>query len=122
MDAVEVVVDLGGVIPALRRVGRYVDEPDDAWDEIADEAARAVASHTPVVSGRLRSRVRGRAGRRKATVTVSTDYAGAINYGWAARNIEPAEFVQKADADMQPRAVQLLEDGINHKITEQRFR
>lgn len=43
-------------------------------------------------------------------------YAGAINYGWPSRGIEASAFMQKADAEMRPIALEELERQINAAI------
>ena len=63
--------------------------------------------------------------KRQAVVTAgraSVPYAGPINYGWPARNIAPSHFMQRTDAVMAPRAIQLLEAEINQRIREKQFR
>ncbi|WP_395691798.1 hypothetical protein [Nocardioides sp.] len=123
MDGLSIEVDnLADVTRALREVGVYVDEPKDALEEIAERGARAVERHTPRRSGRLAGRVSGRQSRKAAVVTASTDYAGVINYGWPARNIAPAQYMQEGEADVLPDAVSIFEDAINDQIKEHHFR
>jgi len=74
-----------------------------------------------VKSGDLQSTIRGNRAKNKAVITAGrarVPYAGAINYGWPARNIAPAMFLQKADEVMADRAPQMLQDGIDRLITE----
>lgn len=107
------------VVRALEAVGLEVDDLKDAFSTIAAEGARAVQRHTPVKSGRLRGDVRGNRAKSKAVVTAgraSVPYAGPINYGWPARGIEAAGFMQAGDAEMAPKALDALEAELNRQI------
>lgn len=115
---------LNQVVRALQQTGVDVEDLKDAFSKIASEGARIAAAEAPHKSGRLSGDVRGNRAKSKAVVTAgrkSVPYAGPINYGWPARGIQAAGFMQAADQQMQPRAVQLLEDEINRKIREKRF-
>ena len=113
------VTGLTQVVRALKDIGLDVDDLKDAFSAIAKEAAERASSHASKRSGRLAGDIRGNRAQSKATVTAgrsSVPYAGAINYGWPARNIAANPFMQKADEEMQDRSIDLLEDGINHAI------
>lgn len=100
----------------LTSAGVEIEDLKDAMGRIASEAADVAARYAPSKTGKLRASIRGNRAKGKAVVTAgraSVKYAGAINYGWAARNIKAAGFMQKADAEVGPRAVELLEDNIN---------
>lgn len=100
-------------------MGVEVDDLKSAFSSIATEAAQIAASHAPKRSGRLAGDIRGNRAKSKAVVTAgraSVPYAGPINYGWSARNIRPALFMQAADEEMQPKAIQRLEEEINRQI------
>ena len=119
------VTGLREVVRGLERAGVEVQDLKDAFAKIAERGAQAIKAHTPRRSGRLASDVRGNRAKSKAVVTAGRAgiaYAGAINYGWPARNIAPAEYMQRGEADLEPVALQMLEDGINDKIREQHFR
>lgn len=110
---------LTAVVRALEALGLEVDDLKDAFSSIAKEAAERAARHAPVLSGRLAGDVRGNRAKSKAVVIAgraSVPYAGAINYGWAAHHISPAGFMQAADHEMQPIALQRLEAEINRQI------
>jgi hypothetical protein len=104
----------------LQRLGLEVDDLKDAFSSIASEGAERVESYTPVgETGNLASTVRGNRAKSKAVVragNAATPYAGPINYGWPSRGIEAAEYMQKGDQEMQPIAVQRLEQEIEHQI------
>lgn len=112
---------LTSVVRGLQRLGLDVDDLKDAFAKISSEGAQIAAQHAPRRSGRLAGDVRGNRAKSKAVVTAgraSVPYAGPINYGWPRHGIAPALFMQAADAEMQPRALVLLEDEINRKIRE----
>lgn len=112
---------LSRVLRSLRAHGLDVNDLKDAFAKISEEGARRAAAHAPKKSGRLAADIRGNRATSKAVVTVgrlTVKYAGPINYGWPKRNIRASEFLQKADEEMQPRALQILEDEINRSIRE----
>lgn len=101
---------------ALEAAGVEVDELKDVMATVAAEAADTMRGFVPTRSGRLRDSVRGNRAKGAAIVSVGgarVPYASPIQYGWAARNIKPARFIEKTDAVMETRAVTLLEDGWN---------
>ena len=107
------------VTRALKGLGLDVDDLKEAFATIATEAVDCVKQHVPRRSGRLAEDVRGNRAQSKAVVRAgraSVPYAGPINYGWPARGIEPAEYMQKGDQEMQPIAVSRLEEEIEHRI------
>lgn len=104
---------------ALTQVGVEIDDLKDVMGGIAALGARFASGFAPKRSGRLAGTIRGNRAKSKAVVTAGrarVPYAGPINYGWKARNIAPARFMQRADAQVAPRAVQMLEDGVNDVI------
>lgn len=112
---------LSSVVRSLQRLGLDVDDLKDAFASIAQEGAQRAAQHAPRRSGRLAGDIRGNRAKSKAVIAAgrsSVPYAGAINYGWPKRGIAPSGFMQKADEEMQPVAIQRLEDEINRKIRE----
>lgn len=99
--------------------GVEVNDLKEVMAEIAAEGARLASSYAPKRSGKLAATVRGNKAKNKAQVIAGkakVPYAGAINYGWPKRNIRAALFMQKADADLAPRAVQMLEKGLDEAI------
>jgi hypothetical protein len=107
------------VVRALDQFGVEVEDLKDAFSSIAAEGAQVAAQYAPHVSGRLASDVRGNRAKSKAVVTAgraSVPYAGPINYGWPARSITGAGFMQKASDVMEPVAIVRLEAEINHII------
>jgi hypothetical protein len=113
------VTGLTAVVRDLIALGVEVDDLKDAFANIAREGAAAAAAHAPRRSGALAGDIRGNRAKSKAVITagrVSVPYAGPINYGWAAHGIQASGFMQKADAEIQPYALQQLEADINAAI------
>lgn len=115
---------LNAVVRSLLALGLEVDDLKEGFSEIARYGAIVAARHAPRRTGRLASDIRGNRARNKAVITagrVRVPYAGPINYGWATRNIEPSLFMQKADRELQPRSLQILESSINARIRSKGF-
>lgn len=111
-------------IKSLEALGVDLEDIKDSMAQIAAEAARVAAQHAPSDSGALRASIRGNRAKGKAVVTAGkarVPYAGAINYGWRARGIRGVGFMQAADRVVGPRAVEILEDGINRRIQDRGF-
>lgn len=116
---------LTSVVRALSELGLEVDDLKDAFSEIAKQGAETASRYAPRKSGRLAADVRGNRAKSKAVVTAgraSVPYAGPINYGWPGRHINPSLFMQRADEEMQPKVIPMLEDEINRKIREKNIR
>lgn len=116
---------LNAVVRDLKALGVEVEDLKDAFAAIADRGREAAAAAAPRRTGRLAADIRGNRAKSKAVVTAgraSVPYAGPINYGWPKRRIEPTHFMQRADEQLQPIALQLLEDDVNTKIEEKQFR
>lgn len=110
---------LNQVVRGLQQIGVEVDDLKGAFSSIAAMGARQAARYAPKRTGRLAGDVRGNRARSKAVVMAgraSLPYAGPINYGWAARNITPSLFMQRADQAMRPFALRRLEAEINTTI------
>lgn len=103
----------------LEAIGADVEDLKDTFQAISQEGTQVAKGLVPVKSGRLQASLRGNRAKSKAVVTAggaSVPYAGAINYGWPARNIEPALFMQQTDEQFQDRALSMLEQGIDDVI------
>lgn len=108
-------------VRALEQLGVEVADLKDVMGEIAAEGARLASSFAPKRSGHLSGTIRGNKAKAKAIVIAGrarVPYAGAINYGWPRRNIRPALFMQRADKALAPRAVQMLEAGLDRVIAK----
>lgn len=103
----------------LQKWGAEVDDLKDAFADISTRGARLASSFAPVKSGALQASVRGNRAKSKAVITsgrARTPYAGPINYGWPDRNIAGSFFMQRADEQMRPIALDLLEKNIDRII------
>lgn len=110
---------LPAVLRALKALGAEVSDLKGAFTKIAAEGAQLASRYAPKKSGRLAGDIRGNRAVSKAVIIAgrsSVPYAGPINYGWERRNISPTGFMQQASNEMEPRAVQMLEDEINQQI------
>lgn len=108
-------------VRALLELGVELDDLKDVFAEVAAEGADVAASFAPKKSGDLEASIRGNRAKNKAVITAGrarVPYAGAINYGWPKRNIQPALFLQKADEVMAPKAEQMIIDGLDRLIAE----
>jgi hypothetical protein len=107
---------LNKTVRALEKFGADVADLKGVFSEIAAEGARLAATYAPHRTGRLSATVRGNKSKNRAVVTAGrarVPYAGAINYGWPRRHIRPALFMQRADAQLAPRAVTMMEAGLD---------
>ena len=112
---------LNKVVRGLLEAGVELDDLKDAFAQIASQGADAAARYAPRRTGALAATIRGNKAKNKAIVTAGrakVRYAGPINYGWTKRNVKSSHFMQRADADLRPRVVQMLEDNINHLLHE----
>lgn len=106
-------------VRALQEMGVELDDLKEAFAAIAKEGADVASSFAPSKSGRLRASIRGNRAKNKAVVTAGrarVPYAGAINYGWPKRSIEPALFLQKADKVLAVTAEQKINDSLDDLI------
>lgn len=114
------VAGLRELVRDLEALGVQVADLKDAFGSIARQAAELASSFAPHRTGRLAASIRGSRAKNKAVVRAGgtrAPYAGAVNYGWAARGIKPAGFMQKADRAMRPRVQHELQAAIDRLIT-----
>lgn len=94
-----------------------------SYKDIADEGMRLAVRFAPRRSGRLASSIKGRATKTRATIraggTKRVPYAGAVNYGYRRRNIDPANFMGKADAVLRRTAPRDLQKQVIRLIRRQ---
>jgi hypothetical protein len=68
---------------------------------VANQGMRLAAAYAPRRTGKLAASLRASAGKSGASIRAGgarAPYAGPINYGWRARRIAPAGFMERADA------------------------
>lgn len=110
---------LNALVRNLQTLGLELDDLKDAFGEIARQGAEYASSFAPRRSGALAASIRPNRAKNKAVVSAGrarVPYAGAINYGWPARNIAASSFMQKADERMQPVALEELDRQIDQAI------
>lgn len=111
---------LNRTVRGLQQLGVEVDDLKDTMQSIAREGAVAAAGYAPHRSGRLAASIRPNRAKGKAVIIAGNarrvPYAGPINYGWARRRIKAKQFMQRADRAIEPRALTLLEAGIDEAI------
>ena len=118
---------LNALVRELLALGLDVEDVKDAFAALAARGAKIAAANAPVGKasdrdkhpGQLRGDIRGNRARNKAVVTAgraNVPYAGPINYGWAAHNIEPSGFLQKVDSELGPLVPLLIEKSISDLI------
>lgn len=107
---------LNKTIRGMQKLGIEVDDLKATFAGIAAEGAQIAAQLAPARTGRLSGTIRGNRSKNRATVTAGKariPYAGLINYGWPDRSIQPNLFMQRADTQLQPRVVAMLEAGLD---------
>lgn len=108
---------LNRTLRALRSMGVEVNDLKDAFSKISTTGAGIAARLAPKKSGRLARTVRGNRAQSKAVIRAgfaSAPHAGPINYGWPKRNIKASSFMQRADREIEPYALQMLTENIDH--------
>lgn len=103
----------------LQGLGLQLDDLKGAFSQIARKGAALAARFAPKRTGALAASIRGNRAKNKAIVYAGrarVPYAGPINYGWQARGIAPAAYMQKADEAIAPDAPGLLVQEINDAI------
>lgn len=113
------VTGLRQVLRDLAQLGLEVDDFKETFGKISARGASIAAGLVNSSSGRLAGTVRGNRAKNKSVVSAgrsSVRYAGPQNYGWPRRNIKPQRFMQKADEQLQPEIVPMLEAELNDKI------
>jgi hypothetical protein len=112
---------LNKILRDLQSLGVAVDDMKDVMAEIAAEGARLVVQYAPHgKTGALERSVRPNRAKSKAVVTAGgarkAAYAGKVNYqqgysrGW--------HFMQRADAQLGPKAPEMLDAGVRRLIAE----
>lgn len=107
------------VVKALTELGFETEDLRRAFGRISAEALPVYRGFTPRRTGALQADYRASRTRNRAALAVGrarVPYARPIQWGWPARNIAPAHFVQKGDRVMERRAVPILEEEINKII------
>ncbi len=105
----------------LRRFGVRLSDLD--FTRIARHGMRLAALFAPKgPTGKLKRSIRANKAKNKAVIragSAAVPYAGPINYGWPARNIEASHFMQKADTVLRRTAPKELEQQLRRILSQQ---
>lgn len=125
---------LGPAVRALRKLGVEAADLKDIFGAIGTVGAGVMAGFVTSRSGRLVRSLKPARAQNKAVIRgggARVKYAGAIQWGWGTGNaefrtgdfatdikgsFEGQHFFEKTDAVMEPRAEQMLIEGINDLI------
>lgn len=96
----------------LERLGVAVEDLREAFSSISREVVAEAAGVVPVEEGELRATIRAANTKNRAVIKAGFSargpYAGVINYGWPAHNIEATGFLtDAANRDPGARARQI---------------
>lgn len=117
--AVVQIKGLNEVVRNLKAFGASADDLKDANAKITSKVANAATAIVPVQSGRLQSSIRGTRQQRKASIKAgssSIQYAGIIEYGYPAKNIQAQPFLRKAAWQNQWFIIEQYEENLNEII------
>lgn len=125
---------LSQAVRALRQLGVAAADLKDVFGEIGTESRNVMAGFVTSRTGRLVRSLKPARAQNKAVVRgggARVRHAGAIQWGWGTGNaefrtgdfatdikgsFEGQHFFEKTDAVMEPRAEQMLIDGISDLI------
>lgn len=118
---------LNGAIRALKGLGVEVADLKDVFQKIGGEGRDVMAGFISSRSGSLARSLKPARAQNKAVVRgggARVPYAGAQQWGWGSSNSDAGirgsfagqHFFEKTDAVMEPRAEQLIVDGIEDLI------
>jgi hypothetical protein len=106
-------------VRSLQAAGVEVDDLKGVFGPIAALGARLAKGFAPVRTGTLRGTIRGNKAKNKSVIIAGrkrVPWAAPINYGWKARGIKPARYMQRVDPVIGPAAVEMLDNGLNDVI------
>lgn len=112
---------LSVLVRQLESLGVSVADLKDTMGQISVEAAELARGFAPVRSGALRASIRGNRAKGRATVTAGNRrvvYASVIEWGWPARHITPAGYMQRTQNVIGSRAPVTLQKGIDRLIRQ----
>jgi hypothetical protein len=96
------VIKITGLREVVRSLNQYagaVDDMKEANSKISSKVAQDAVSIAPKLSGDLARTIKGNRAKERVQIKAGgarVPYAGVIEYGWPARNIEPQSFLVKA--------------------------
>ena len=104
---------LSKTVRALKKAGAEAQDMKDLMHAIGMLVVNA--AKPPVRSGRLAATIRAGRGQTKAVVRAggaAAPYAGVIEYGWPAHNIQPRHYLTEALQAERSAVVEKLDQGL----------
>lgn len=101
---------------ALTKTGADVEDLKDLNQDISQLVVQTAQSLVTVVSGDLRSSIKGNRAKGKAVVKAGgarIPYAGPIHWGWPKRGIAPSMFLADAVDQNTEQITHKYQDGID---------
>lgn len=95
-------IKIRGLREVTRSLNQYagaVDDMKEANSKISAKVAQDAVSLSPKKSGNLARSIKGNRAKEKVQIKAGgarVPYAGVIEYGWPARNIEAQPYLRKA--------------------------
>jgi hypothetical protein len=103
------------VTDTLKKLGRDIEENLELNKELSTTLSQKASAMAPKLTGALASSVVGNPSSERAQIvagSAAVPYAGVIEYGWPARNIQPQPYLNKAVNDNLGYIIEKYEDSI----------
>lgn len=103
-------------VRALEQLGVGVSDLKGAFGEISELGAAAARRYVPVRSGALKASIRPAKSKNRAVVMAGNRrawYAGIVNYH------QGSHYLQKADDEIKPRVLPLIEKNLSELIAKE---
>lgn len=107
------VVGLRKTVRALEKAGADTQDMRELMHSIGNIVVKG--ANPPQLTGRLGNTIRAGRGKTKAVVRAGgarAPYAGVIEYGWPARNIEATHYLTESLQNNRAEALDALDSGI----------
>lgn len=107
------VVGLRKTVRALEKAGADTQDMRDLMHSIGNIVVKG--ANPPQLTGKLGNTIRAGRGKTKAVVRAGgarAPYAGVIEYGWPARNIEATHYLTESLQNNRAEALDALDSGI----------
>jgi carbon monoxide dehydrogenase subunit G len=98
----QTIIKINGLREVVRSLNQYagaVDDMKEANSKISAKVAQDAVSISPKKSGDLARSIKGNRAKEKVQIKAGgtrVPYAGVIEYGWPARNIEAEPYLRRA--------------------------
>ena len=103
------------VASSLDKIEKGIRENLELNKELSSNLAQKASAMAPKLTGALASSVVGNPSSERAQIvagSAAVPYAGVIEYGWPARNIQPQPYLNKAVNDNLGYIIEKYEDSI----------